>query len=143
MPNWDPYVLNVVFPVLGVVLANIMAASPLPEFFAIFQAKKLHPIDPFPVVIMFASALHTFVYAVAVQNAYLFISNAPAVLIQAFCMMALFRAQDFPEDKIKTATGVILASIALLLANLGLYYVVQVPWGQQLLGMFPLRLQAL
>lgn len=132
--NWDPYLLNVVFPVLGVILANIMAASPLPEFYRIFQSQKLHPIDPFPIVIMFACATHTFTYGVAVQNPYLYLSNAPAVLIQGFCMIALFRARDFPPEKVKTAVGVILGSIGLLLANIGLFYVVKVPWGQQLLG---------
>lgn len=134
VPNWDPYLLNVVFPILGVVLANVMAASPLPEFYRIFQTQKLHPIDPFPIVIMFACAAHTFTYAVAVENPYLFLSNAPAVIIQSFCMLALLRARDFPTEKVKTAMVVILGSIALLLANLGLFYVIKVPWGQQLLG---------
>lgn len=134
LPNWDPYLLNVVFPILGVVLANIMAASPLPEFYRIFQSQKLHPIDPFPIVIMFACATHTFTYGVAVENPYLYLSNAPAVLIQGFCMIALFRARDFPPEKVKAAVTMILGSIALLLGNIGLFYVVKVPWGQQLLG---------
>lgn len=77
---------------------------------------------------------HTFLYGVTVQNPYLFLSNAPAVVIQGFCMLALFRSQDFGGRRAQVALTIVLTSLALLLFNLGLERIWHLPWAVEWLG---------
>lgn len=111
-----------------------MALSPLPTFIELFQTREVEALDPFPIVVMFGSAINTFSYAVATKDKYLFTSNGPAVLIQSFCMLALMRAKDFGGRRAAWAIAIMETSMILLLANLGIQAIWQKPWGLQTMG---------
>lgn len=125
----DDLLHSQIFPLIGVVLANIMAMSTLPTFIPVFTERKIGPTDPTPVVIMFSSACHTFVYALAMGNPYLYTSNGPATLVQGFCMLALFRAKDFDDvASVNKAMAIIGVGMSWLVVNLGLWMVWKVDW---------------
>ncbi|CAO1614810.1 unnamed protein product [Parajaminaea phylloscopi] len=133
-PETTQFVLNTVFPILGVVLANVMAFAPVPTFLHILQTGQLHPIDPMPIVIMFGSAIHTFAYAMAIKNPYMYASNGPAVPLVGFSLIALLRAQDLDPRKLRWLLFWTLGSITLLIVNIGIKDVVGFSWGAKWQG---------
>lgn len=132
--SWWPFIQATAFPLVGVVLANVMAFSPVPTFVNILSTGTLGPTDPMPIVIMFGSAMHTFVYSLAIRNPYMYASNAPAVCAVGFSFMCILRAKDLPTAQIATILTVALGSIAIVIINLGLKEIVQVAWSYKLLG---------
>lgn len=137
--SWWPFIQATAFPLAGVVLANVMAFSPVPTFLNILSTGTLGPTDPMPIVIMFGSAMHTFVYSLAIRNPYMYASNAPAVCAVGFSFMCILRAKDLPQAQLKTILTVALGSIAIVIINLGLKEILTVPWAFQLLGEWACR----
>lgn len=133
-PETTHFVLKTVFPILGVVLANAMAFSPVPTFLHILETGQLHPIDPMPIVIMFGSAIHTFAYAMAIKNPYMYASNGPAVPLVGFSLIALLRAQDIDPLKLRWMLVWVLASVTLVIVNLGIKDIADFNWGPKLQG---------
>lgn len=132
------WILSNVFPVLGVVLANIMSFSPLPTFYRVLvsPSRQLHPIDPMPIAIMFGCAIHTFAYSLAIENPYMYASNGPAVLGVGMSLLIILRAKDLDSRREKWIMGITLSSIAILIVNIGFKDVLKADWAVQVMGVY-------
>jgi len=66
-----------VFPLLGVLLSNVLYFAPLPGVAAVARTGVLGSFNVLPIALMLLNCMAWCMYSLSVPNAFIFVANAP------------------------------------------------------------------